>query len=29
VVEQTGVKVSLKNFMGNPTVRAVSRYLDQ
>ena len=29
LVEQTGVKVSLKNFMGNPTVRAISRYLDQ
>jgi acyl-coenzyme A synthetase/AMP-(fatty) acid ligase/acyl carrier protein len=29
LVEQTGVKVSLKDFMGNPTVRAVGRYLDQ
>ena len=29
LVEQTGVEISLKNFIGNPTVRAVSRYLDQ
>ncbi len=29
LMEQMGVKISLKGFMGNPTVRAIDRYLDQ
>jgi len=29
LTEQMGIKISLKNFIGNPTVRAVGRYLDQ
>ncbi len=29
LMEQMGIKISLKGFMGNPTVRAVDRYLDQ
>ena len=29
LVEQMSIKISLKTFMGNPTVRAIDRYLDQ
>ncbi|HLK02569.1 MAG TPA: amino acid adenylation domain-containing protein, partial [Streptosporangiaceae bacterium] len=29
LMERMGIKISLKGFMGNPTVRAVDRYLDQ
>ena len=29
LTEQMGIKISLKNFIGNPTVRAIDRYLDQ
>jgi hypothetical protein len=29
LTEQMGIKISLKTFMGNPTVRAIDRYLDQ
>jgi len=29
LMEQMGIKISLKGFMGNPTVRAIDRYLDQ
>jgi fructose-1-phosphate kinase PfkB-like protein len=29
LMEQLGIKISLKGFMGNPTVRAIDRYLDQ
>jgi acyl carrier protein len=29
LVEQMRIKISLKTFMGNPTVRAIDRYLDQ
>ncbi len=29
LVDQMGIKISLKGFMGNPTVRAIDRYLDQ
>jgi amino acid adenylation domain-containing protein len=29
LMEQMGIKLSLKGFMGNPTVRAIDRYLDQ
>jgi hypothetical protein len=28
-VEQMSIKISLKTFMGAPTVRAIDRYLDQ
>ncbi|HEY6313985.1 MAG TPA: amino acid adenylation domain-containing protein [Streptosporangiaceae bacterium] len=28
LMEQMGIKLSLKGFMGNPTVRAIDRYLD-
>jgi hypothetical protein len=24
-----GIKISLKNFIGNPTVRAIGKYVDQ
>jgi len=29
LVEQMSIKISLKTFMGAPTVRAIDRYLDQ
>jgi nonribosomal peptide synthetase DhbF len=29
LMQQMGIKISLKGFMGNPTVRAIDRYLDQ
>jgi nonribosomal peptide synthetase DhbF len=29
LTEQLGIKISLKTFMGNPTVRAIDRYLAQ
>jgi nonribosomal peptide synthetase DhbF len=29
LMEQMSIKISLKNFMSNPTVRAIDRYLDQ
>jgi acyl-coenzyme A synthetase/AMP-(fatty) acid ligase/acyl carrier protein len=29
LMEQMGIKISLKGFMGNPTVRAIDRYLHQ
>ena len=29
LVEQMSIKISLRTFMGNPTVRAIDRYLDQ
>jgi len=29
LTEQMGIKISLGGFMGNPTVRAIDRYLDQ
>jgi len=29
LMEQMSIKISLKGFMGNPTVRAIDRYLDQ
>jgi nonribosomal peptide synthetase DhbF len=29
LTERMGVKISLKTFIGNPTVRAISRYVDQ
>jgi nonribosomal peptide synthetase DhbF len=29
LMEQMGIKISLKDFMGNPTVRAIDRYLHQ
>jgi nonribosomal peptide synthetase DhbF len=29
LTEQLSIKISLKTFMGNPTVRAINRYLDQ
>jgi amino acid adenylation domain-containing protein len=29
LTEQMGIKISLKGFMSNPTVRAIDRYLDQ
>jgi amino acid adenylation domain-containing protein len=29
LMEQMGIKISLRGFMGNPTVRAIDRYLDQ
>jgi nonribosomal peptide synthetase DhbF len=29
MTEKTGTKITLKTFMANPTVRAISRYLDQ
>jgi len=29
LTEQMGIKISLKGFMGNPTVRAIDSYLDQ
>ena len=29
LVEQMSIKISLKTFMGDPTVRAIDRYLDQ
>jgi nonribosomal peptide synthetase DhbF len=29
LMEQMGIKISLKGFMGNPTVRAIDKYLDQ
>jgi nonribosomal peptide synthetase DhbF len=29
LVEQMSIKISLKTFMGNPTVRAIDRYLNQ
>jgi amino acid adenylation domain-containing protein len=29
LMEQMGIKISLKGFMGNPTARAIDRYLDQ
>jgi nonribosomal peptide synthetase DhbF len=29
LIEQLGIKITLKAFMGNPTVRAIDRYLDQ
>ncbi len=29
LMDQMGIKISLKGFMGNPTVRAIDRYLDQ
>jgi acyl-coenzyme A synthetase/AMP-(fatty) acid ligase/acyl carrier protein len=29
LTEQTGIRITLKGFMGNPTVKAIDRYLDQ
>lgn len=29
LMEQMSIKISLKDFMGNPAVRAIGRYLDQ
>jgi acyl carrier protein len=29
LMEQMGIKISLRGFMGNPTVRAIDRYLSQ
>jgi acyl-coenzyme A synthetase/AMP-(fatty) acid ligase/acyl carrier protein len=29
LAEQTGIRITLKGFMGNPTVKAIDRYLDQ
>ena len=29
LMEQMGIKISLRGFIGNPTVRAIDRYLDQ
>ena len=29
LTEQLSIKISLKTFMGNPTVRAINSYLDQ
>jgi nonribosomal peptide synthetase DhbF len=29
LTEQTGISITLKGFMGSPTVKAIDRYLDQ
>jgi acyl carrier protein len=29
LTERMGIKISLKSFVGNPTVRAIGKYLDQ
>ena len=29
LTERMGIKISLKNFIGNPTVRAIAKYVDQ
>ncbi|HJZ28200.1 MAG TPA: phosphopantetheine-binding protein, partial [Streptosporangiaceae bacterium] len=29
LTERMGIKISLRNFIGNPTVRAIGKYVDQ